>query len=177
MRPNLVSVPSIGIARVEFRFWYTHSHCHVPRTQVSGIEVHGWAHQRCCPTAGFFCFVHLQFDNNDLSPITVLAMKFAMWCLFTTLLGASNARSLNFTELEQELQRDILKRACVDTPCTCQGITLAVLNASPNNPKNLFCGDGAFNCQKGHVFQCGSVTNVCDYGARISCGGCTEIFC
>ncbi|KAH7096836.1 hypothetical protein BKA62DRAFT_485974 [Auriculariales sp. MPI-PUGE-AT-0066] len=52
-------------------------------------------------------------------------MKFVVFSLAATLFGVVNTRSLNFTELDENFQRDILKRACdYDTPCTCQGITL-----------------------------------------------------
>ncbi|EJD40372.1 hypothetical protein AURDEDRAFT_170555 [Auricularia subglabra TFB-10046 SS5] len=58
-------------------------------------------------------------------------------------------------------------RACVATTCDCRGV-----------PPGLFCGDGAFGCSQGDVFQCGvDPGNVCTYGVRISCTGCTTVFC
>ncbi|KZV97813.1 hypothetical protein EXIGLDRAFT_729611 [Exidia glandulosa HHB12029] len=58
-------------------------------------------------------------------------------------------------------------RDCVATTCKCTGIRTG-----------LFCGDGAFNCKVGNVYQCGENGKIsCDYGFRTSCPDCTTIFC
>ncbi|TFK61271.1 hypothetical protein BDN72DRAFT_778434, partial [Pluteus cervinus] len=41
----------------------------------------------------------------------------------------------------------------------------------------LHCGDGNFGCVKGHVYQVGSDTNVCDFGIRQSCVECNALSC
>ncbi|KAG8759164.1 hypothetical protein FRC14_006555 [Serendipita sp. 396] len=62
---------------------------------------------------------------------------------------------------------DILKRACnYNTPCKGYGWSVG-----------LHCGDGAYGCVKGHVYQIGSDTNVCDYGVRKSCQQCGKLSC
>ncbi|KZV92756.1 hypothetical protein EXIGLDRAFT_768676 [Exidia glandulosa HHB12029] len=58
-------------------------------------------------------------------------------------------------------------RDCVATTCQCTGIRTG-----------LFCGDGAFNCKVGNVYQCGENGQIsCDYGFRESCPDCTVVFC
>ncbi|PVF94171.1 hypothetical protein CPB86DRAFT_800701 [Serendipita vermifera] len=41
----------------------------------------------------------------------------------------------------------------------------------------LHCGDGAYGCIYGHVYQIGSDDNVCDYGVRDSCVQCGQLEC
>ncbi|TFK64359.1 hypothetical protein BDN72DRAFT_273800 [Pluteus cervinus] len=100
-------------------------------------------------------------------------MKFFQVFVTLAVLGVSTSGVLALTDAEITEARaarsgsNMEKQSCnYDTPCKGYGWA-----------PGLHCGDGYFGCVKGHVFQIGSDTNVCDYGTRNSCVQCNQLTC
>ncbi|KAH7103238.1 hypothetical protein BKA62DRAFT_697793 [Auriculariales sp. MPI-PUGE-AT-0066] len=75
---------------------------------------------------------------------------------------------LDHSEPKSALFRILLPRACeYNTTCQSRGI-----------PKGLFCGDGAFGCVRGEVYQSDGNDGVCRYpGGRTDCVACRVLCC
>ncbi|KAH7103236.1 hypothetical protein BKA62DRAFT_697785 [Auriculariales sp. MPI-PUGE-AT-0066] len=133
-----------------------------------------------CPSPHNLAGASFEYDHHltrhpsdlfcaNLTIMTLFGAQFVMALTLASVLSATIASpSFGYTELDRALWPEIISRQNCDdsTPCDCRGM-----------PSALFCGDGAFNCTKTHVYQCDGRGGACDFGPRDDCLPCRVKCC